>query len=674
MVQMGFLPPRKRQIPPVADYHPSVDILIPIYSEPIAILEKTVVAALAINYKAKSIYVCDDSHHSEVVDLCRRLGVHYIKGPKKHAKAGNLNNALRHINGELVAVFDTDHVPVASFLQETVPCFNDPKIGFVQTPHHFVNEDIFQRTFRTSDRIPNEQDMFHHGILGGRDNWGGAFFVGSAAVFRRGALNSIGGFKQGTITEDVHTSQHLCAKGWKSAFTNKDLTCGLSAEDLSSYLVQRRRWMLGALQIFFKDNPLVHKGLKLRHRVAYFASLYYFFFPIAKVILWLAPLCFLLFHIHPISTEVSVLLGYLIPYLVMLPLIGMVLLPEWPRLFFGALYENTVVFQLFSSMFHLVLPNKLSFKVTPKGRITNQRRFDFNSSRLTILALVLSLAAITKGFSECFFFAADRDTYFFNLVWAGYNTLLLLMSLAVAWERPQRRAQHRVAKAWPIILKGENCYIETHIHDISLSGFSLNSAEIDALPDRLTVTFPAWDNLILTARTVYSDRKGSYHRAGFAFVGPSKSNERRLFLSIFGSAETWKGMHERHTRSNVIMAYQFFAGLVRSLTPTKKIQRREPRTPVNRICHLKAQDNVRMKGFLRNQSTHGAGVILFTKAVPRHKSWQIEIPLSEDMSIIHTRKVLPYVWVTGLRTIDKTQKQFTSVGLLAHNKRKVVPV
>jgi cellulose synthase (UDP-forming) len=39
---------------------------------------------------------------------------------------------------------------------------------FVQTPHHFYNQDIFQRALRTSPRIPNEQDMFNHAIQGAR--------------------------------------------------------------------------------------------------------------------------------------------------------------------------------------------------------------------------------------------------------------------------------------------------------------------------------------------------------------------------------------------------------------------------------------------------------------------------------------------------------------------------
>ena len=199
-------------------------------------------------------------------------------------KQGNLNHALTQTHGELIAVFDTDHIPVTTFLTETVPFFADPQIGFVQTPHHFYNQDIFQRAPAAGPRIPNEQDLFNHAIQGGRQGWQGALFVGSGAVFRRSAIAELNGFNLMSITEDIHTSQHLHARGWKSAFVDKNLAVGLTAENLASYIVQRRRWMLGCLQIFFKDNPLLCRGLSLRHRLGYFASLYYFFFPIARVV------------------------------------------------------------------------------------------------------------------------------------------------------------------------------------------------------------------------------------------------------------------------------------------------------------------------------------------------------------------------------------------------------
>ena len=37
-----------------------------------------------------------------------------------HAKAGNINAALKNTSGEYVAIFDCDHIPTRSFLQMTM--------------------------------------------------------------------------------------------------------------------------------------------------------------------------------------------------------------------------------------------------------------------------------------------------------------------------------------------------------------------------------------------------------------------------------------------------------------------------------------------------------------------------------------------------------------------------
>jgi len=118
---------------------------------------------------------------------------------------------------------------MSNFLIETVPPFENERLGIVQTPHVFYNEDIFQRAFCHSPLLCNEQDMFNHGIQGGRQTWGGAFFVGSGAIFRRKAIDEVGGFNLMSITEDIHTCQLLHAKGWESAFIDKNLAVGLSS-------------------------------------------------------------------------------------------------------------------------------------------------------------------------------------------------------------------------------------------------------------------------------------------------------------------------------------------------------------------------------------------------------------------------------------------------------------
>src|SRR5262249_28483752 len=116
---------------------PTVDVFIPIYSESLDILERTLVAVCAMDYPQKTVYVLDDSHREGVQTLAKEFGATYLRGPRQHGKAGNLNLALGQTDGELIAVFDTDHMPVQSFLREAVPYFQDPRMGFVQTPHHF---------------------------------------------------------------------------------------------------------------------------------------------------------------------------------------------------------------------------------------------------------------------------------------------------------------------------------------------------------------------------------------------------------------------------------------------------------------------------------------------------------------------------------------------------------
>ena len=553
---------------------PSVDIFIPIYSESCEILEKTLIGACAIEYANKRLYVLDDGHRPEVARLTEHYGATYIRGPRKHAKAGNLNHALALTSGELIAVFDTDHIPVTSFLRETVPYFSDPQLGFVQTPHHFYNQDIFQRAFGASHRIPNEQDLFNHAIQGGRQFWNGSFFVGSGAVLRRSAIAGINGFNLMSITEDIHTSQHLHAAGWRSAFVDKDLAVGLTAENLSSYIVQRRRWMLGCLQIFFRDNPLLCRGLTLRQRLGYFASLYYFFFPAAWVIFWITPLYFLLFHLHPIFSEVSVLVAYLLPFMVILPLISYALLPGWPRLLWASVYETTVSFPLFRSMFDLLLP-KQRFKVTPKGLTSNRRTFDLSSSKGLVFATVLTLVAIVKGLAEFFYFGIEKDAYFFNLSWASFNLLFLLAGLLVAWEKPQRRTEHRIRKSVPFELRSDGFCLKGETRDLSLSGVSFASIGHEAIPPFVDITVHDKYPVTCQCKVVYHGRLSArVSQCGLAYVNLSEDNRRNLILNLFANPDTWNESHADRVRSNLGMALHLFRGVAHCLRPVKRRTRR----------------------------------------------------------------------------------------------------
>ncbi len=656
VIQVGL---RRRSPAPTASevpagFAPSVDVFIPIYSESCVILENTLMAASAMAYANKQIYVLDDSHREEVAHLAARYGAVYVEGPRRHAKAGNLNHALSRTGGELVVVFDTDHIPVTSFLSETVPFFADPRMGFVQTPHHFYNQDIFQRALHTSPRIPNEQDMFNHAIQGGRQHWGGSFFVGSGAVFRRSAIMELGGFKLMSITEDIHTSQHLHARGWKSVFVDKDLAVGLTAENLASYLVQRRRWMLGCLQIFFKDNPLLCRGLSIRQRLGYFASLWYFFFPIARVIFWITPLYFLFFHLHPIFSDVSVLLAYLLPFLVLLPLISSVLLPGWPRLLWSTVYETTVCFPLFRSMFDLLLPKKLGFKVTPKGLMTHRRSFDWRSSASLLAVTVITVTAMAKGLWEFWYFGIEKDAYFFNLSWAGVNLIGLVTGLLMAWERPQRRAEERIRKHLPVQVRGEALLFEGLTEDVSLSGFSFTTPTDEGLPAVVLVTFPTVAPFTCQARVIYHERRSARRTCcGLVFIDPAPDFRRRLLLSVFADPATWADAHRTRVRTSLLMGAHLLAGLGKSLLPLRPSRRRTPRRRCVQIVSV-ASGSHRRSVILRDRSVGGIGLLVFGAPLAGQPRWKLDHNgRTEQYELCYGARLAPGIWRYGAQPESK---------------------
>ncbi len=152
---------------------PVVDIFIPTYNEPLKVVAPSVLAAKDIDWPANklNVYLLDDGGRLEFEQFALQAGVHYIhRDSNKGAKAGNLNNALTRSRGELIAVFDCDHVPVRSFLQKTVGWFlRDRKLGLVQTPHLFFTPDPVERNLQIYHRVPNEGQLFYGLVQDGND-------------------------------------------------------------------------------------------------------------------------------------------------------------------------------------------------------------------------------------------------------------------------------------------------------------------------------------------------------------------------------------------------------------------------------------------------------------------------------------------------------------------------
>ncbi len=180
----------RRRLPPPAPVGSSVDVLITTYDEPLELVMKTARAAQRITYPHET-WILDDGNRPELKALAEAEGIGWIPrsadwvDKPRHAKAGNLNNALLLTHGEFILVLDADQVPTPEILDRTLGYFDDERMALVQTPQFFTNVP-------DDDPLGSQAPLFYGPIQQGKDGWNAAFFCGSNAVLRREALMQLG--------------------------------------------------------------------------------------------------------------------------------------------------------------------------------------------------------------------------------------------------------------------------------------------------------------------------------------------------------------------------------------------------------------------------------------------------------------------------------------------------
>ncbi|MFI7493994.1 glycosyltransferase family 2 protein [Kocuria sp. M4R2S49] len=168
----------------------TVDVFVTTYDEPLDLVMGTALAAQSIRHP-HSTWILDDGARPELEALAAEHGLGYLtRSPDwadrpRHAKAGNLNNALMATQGEFLLILDADQVPDPEILDRTLGWFNDRKVALVQTPQWFVNVPAH-------DPLGSQAPLFYGPIQQGKDGWNAAFFCGSNAVLRREALMQLG--------------------------------------------------------------------------------------------------------------------------------------------------------------------------------------------------------------------------------------------------------------------------------------------------------------------------------------------------------------------------------------------------------------------------------------------------------------------------------------------------
>ena len=546
-------------LPENPDDWPEIDVLIPTYNEPLDVVRYTALGALNMDWPADKlhVYILDDGRRKEFEQFAFEAGIGYRTRPdNKHAKAGNINAALKTMSSPLVAIFDCDHVPTRSFLQMTVGWFlRDPKLAVMQTPHHFYSPDPFERNLEQFRIIPNEGELFYGIVQDGNDFWNSAFFCGSCAVLRRAALDEIGGIAIETVTEDAHTSLRMQMAGWNTAYINIPQAAGLATERLSAHVGQRIRWARGMIQVLRIDNPLFAPGLKFPQRLCYFNAVGHFLYAVPRLIFLTAPLIYLLLNHTNIPGYWAAILAYALPHLTLSNVTNSRIQGEHRHSFWNEIYETVLSpYILLPTMMALINPKLGKFNVTSKGGVVKRTFFDSRIAQPFLVMLLFNIAGLLVAIPRFFIWDTIAPRHGADECHVVLSSTSSFSAFARPWRAScmQRRTTVRINVATPLAVKlpdGRSIAGETV--DMSNGGAGIRLSEaLDLAPDSLVhLTFPDRRRPSTLHATVVSLEE-SVLRVRFEDL--SIAEQEVLTIALYSRADSWLGWGESRESDNVL--------------------------------------------------------------------------------------------------------------------------
>lgn len=246
---------------------PHVTVQLPIYNERY-VVKRLLHAVAGLHYPKDllEIQVLDDSTDettamaSRLVKRYRQQGFDIALLHRSHRqgyKAGALKAGLEVAKGRFIAIFDADFVPTPDFLHRTLPFFQDPSIGMVQTRWEHLNQDYSLLTRAQAFGING-----HFWVEQAARCWSGLFmnFNGSGGIWRRQTIEEAGGWQEDTLTEDLDLSYRAQLKGWRLKFLPQVVCPSEIPVQMSAVKSQQHRWAKGSIQTAKKLVPHILKA------------------------------------------------------------------------------------------------------------------------------------------------------------------------------------------------------------------------------------------------------------------------------------------------------------------------------------------------------------------------------------------------------------------------------
>jgi cellulose synthase (UDP-forming) len=432
--------------------YPRVDIFLPTCGEPLEVLGNTWCGVRAIqrSYPGPvAVHCLDDADSREVRQLATKFGFHYHCRPNRgwFKKAGNLRYGFARTSGEFIAIFDADFRPRGDFLNELLPYFDaDRSLGIVQSPQFF---DVLPDQNWIERGAGAVQELFYRAVQVSRQASGGAICVGSNAIYRRAALEDIGGTALIEHSEDVHTGFNLRMKGWKLRYVPVVLAKGLCPAELDAFFKQQYRWCMGSMSLL-TSAKFWRTELPLMTRLCFLSGfMYYIHTAIYAVMMPVVPLVML----YALPEQIA-----LANYLLILPsfLYMHVVFPLWHRVGYGieaAAVRNVYGWAHLAALLDKIRSSAMEWHATGAAGQGHDTRYLWFRTGVIVFNFVPAVLWVSGALSHIG--ASDRPADFVPILFLGLYYLFAVLKV-VAYRDPRspvpagapRQVEAQPAGAW----------------------------------------------------------------------------------------------------------------------------------------------------------------------------------------------------------------------------------
>lgn len=239
---------------------PPVSIVVPAYNEG-RVIGEAIESLLMIDYPHFEIVVVDDGSTDDTAAVVRRwesrggaVEVRLIS-KRNGGKAAALNTGIAQARYPFVLCMDADSWMDPMVLRAAMGRFDDPSVGAVAGNVKVANRDNVLARLQALEYIeglnmPRRAQGFIAAVH---------IVPGPIGIFRREALEEVGGYDTDTFAEDADLTLQLITAGWKVLYEDQAITWTDAPTGLIDLIQQRYRWTRGILQAIRKRKGLFLK-------------------------------------------------------------------------------------------------------------------------------------------------------------------------------------------------------------------------------------------------------------------------------------------------------------------------------------------------------------------------------------------------------------------------------